>query len=183
VVFLTVGSRRARVRRRSALGVKQAAKAVGDRGKAAAEGLRASGLRGPIRGTPVEVARRLGRPEVHRWRGTKMRRALTDGGQRRQRPKFEWLTGGARLGCAGDFGGGLGWPESAATDKKGKGRQSRRAGHRSNGCRASRGRLLLEPHPSSGSFQMHLDGARCGGVGPGGSGEGPHPGTGGRAGE
>jgi hypothetical protein len=77
---------------------------------------------------------------------------------------------------------GLGRPESAATDKIGKGRQPRRAGHRSNGCRASRGRLPLEPHPSSGSFWMRLDGARCGEVGPGGSGAGPRPGTGGRAG-
>jgi hypothetical protein len=68
------------MRRRSALGGEQAAEAVGDRGEAAAEVLRASGLREPIRGAPVEVARGLGRPEVHRWRGTKTRQALTDGG-------------------------------------------------------------------------------------------------------
>jgi hypothetical protein len=56
-LFLTVGSRRARMRRRSALGGKQAAEAVGGRGEAAAEVLRASGLREPIRGAPVEVTR------------------------------------------------------------------------------------------------------------------------------
>jgi hypothetical protein len=46
--------------------------------------------------------------------------------------------------------------EESVAAKKGGG--PRRAGHRSNGCRASRGRLPLEPHPSSGSFQMHLEG-------------------------
>jgi hypothetical protein len=83
VVFLTVGSRWARMRRRSDLGGGQAVKAVGVRGKAAAEVLRASGLRGPIRGAPVGVARRLGRSEVHRWRGTEMRRGTYRRWQRR----------------------------------------------------------------------------------------------------
>jgi hypothetical protein len=75
-VFLTVGSRRARMRRKSAVGGGRAAETVGDRGETAVGVPRTSGLRGPIRGVPVEVARGLGRPEVHRWRGTKMRRHL-----------------------------------------------------------------------------------------------------------
>jgi hypothetical protein len=46
--------------------------------------LRAPGLRGSVRGAPVEVARRLGRPEMHQRRGIALRR----GTYRR------WINGG-----------------------------------------------------------------------------------------
>jgi hypothetical protein len=81
----------------------------GARGGTAAEMLRASGLLGSVRGTPVEVAKRLGRPEMHQWRGIALRRGtyrrrVNGGGafQSKQQRTVQRL--GARWGGCCDLG-------------------------------------------------------------------------------
>jgi hypothetical protein len=73
-VTLTEGLRRTRTQQRAAGDEDRRRRRAGAPGGTAAEVIGASGLRGSVRGAPVEVAMGLRRPKTHRRRGITLQR-------------------------------------------------------------------------------------------------------------
>jgi plasmid stability protein len=114
-----------------------------------AEVIKPSGLRGSVRGTPVEVARELKRSETHRRRGIARAENLPLADQRRWRLRIRATAHGAEArDVLGEAAATWDRPERHLWIRRGA-RQPRRAGRPCNGPRASRGSVTARPNPSA----------------------------------
>jgi hypothetical protein len=117
-----------------------------------AEVIEPSGLRGSVRGAPVEVARGLRRPETHRRQGIARAEHLPLVDQRRWRLPIRATAHGAEArGALGEAAATWDRPERRLWIRRGA-RQPRRAGRPCNGPRASRGFITARPNQSVGKL-------------------------------